>query len=97
MWPDETQERRCWLCGRNGIGDPLEEHHIFQGSNRNNSTKYGLTVYLCGKRCHREGKESVHRCRETRDRLMRWGQQKAMEEQGWSVEDFIRVFGKNYL
>lgn len=94
---NEYGERRCWRCGKNGFDDPLEEHHIFQGSNRKNSTKYGLTVYLCGKNCHREGKYSVHRCRETRDELMRYGQKKVMEEQGWDVEKFIEVFGKNYL
>ena len=90
-------DKKCWICGRNGNGDPLEEHHIFQGSNRSNSTKYGLTVYLCGSRCHREGKYSVHKCRETRDRLMKYGQEKAMIEQGWDVEKFIEVFGKSYI
>lgn len=90
-------EKRCWLCGRNGNGDPLEEHHIFQGPNRDLSTKYGLTVYLCGNRCHRLGPNAVHQNRETRDRLMAWGQKKVMEEQGWTVDDFIRIFGKNFI
>ena len=92
-----AENKRCFLCGRNGNDDPLEEHHIFQGSNRDKSTKYGLTVYLCGNRCHREGKKSVHKCRETRDELMRYGQEKVMREQGWDVDKFIEVFGKNYL
>lgn len=35
----------CWLCGRWGH---LEEHHIFGGAYRKKSTKYGLTVFLCG-------------------------------------------------
>ena len=30
-------------------------------------------------------------------RLRRWGQEKAMAEQGWSIDDFRRVFGRNYL
>lgn len=41
-------ERVCWLCGRNGNGDPLECHHIFGGAMRKKSEKYGLKVYLCG-------------------------------------------------
>ena len=90
-------DRKCWLCGRNGAGDPLERHHIYQGALRNKSEKYGLVVYLCGNSCHRNGKYAVHRCRETRDMLMQWGQKKAMEEQGWSVEQFREVFGKNFL
>ncbi|MGN0474409.1 MAG: hypothetical protein ACI4IJ_04900 [Acutalibacteraceae bacterium] len=31
------------------------------------------------------------------DELHRWGQRKAMIEQGWSVDEFVRQFGKNYL
>lgn len=87
----------CWLCGRNGTGDPLEEHHIFGGASRKKSEKYGLTVYLCGNRCHREGAQSAHRCRETREKLRRYGQKKVMDEQGWDEERFIREFGRNYL
>lgn len=90
-------DRKCWLCGRNGAGDPLERHHIYQGALRNKSEKYGLVVYLCGNSCHRNGKYAVHRCRETRDMLMQWGQKKAMEEQGWDIEQFREVFGKNFL
>lgn len=93
----EYDGRRCWLCGRNGLGDPLERHHIFQGALRDKSEKYGLVVYLCGDSCHRNGKKAVHRCRETRDDLMRYGQEKAMREQGWTVEQFREVFGKNFL
>lgn len=29
--------------------------------------------------------------------LKQLGQQKAMEYYGWSIEDFIRIFGRNYL
>ena len=90
-------DRKCWLCGRNGAGDPLERHHIYLGALRNKSEKYGLVVYLCGNSCHRNGKYAVHRCRETRDMLMQWGQKKAMEEQGWDIEQFREVFGKNFL
>lgn len=48
-------DKRCFLCGRNDSGDPLERHHIFGGANRKKSEKYGLVVYLCGNRCHRNG------------------------------------------
>ena len=54
-------------------------------------------MYLCGNRCHRLGKEAVHNNAETMRRLKQWGQQKLMDENGWTVEDFIREFGKNYL
>ena len=89
--------RCCALCGRNGMNDPLEEHHIFGGANRKKSEKYGLVVYLCGNRCHREGAQAVHRNARTQEKLHIQGQLQAMREQGWSVEDFRREFGKNYL
>ena len=89
--------QRCFLCGRNGAGDTLEEHHIFPGSLRKKSEEYGLTVMLCGSRCHRNGKKSAHRCRETQLQLKRWAQQKAMEENGWTLDDWRKEFGKSYL
>ena len=92
-----AQERRCALCGRNGVGDPLEEHHIFGGANRKKSEEYGLTVWLCGNRCHREGAEAVHRNARSQEKLHIMGQLKAMREQGWTKEEFRAVFGKNYL
>lgn len=89
--------KKCALCGRNGWGDPLERHHIFGGPYRKKSEKYKLVVYLCGNRCHRNGEKAAHRCKETQDLLRRAGQRKAMCEQGWTVEQFIEEFGKNYL
>lgn len=89
--------RECFLCGRNGNGDPLELHHIFGGANRWKSDKYGLTVWLCGRRCHRLGEFSAHQNADVMDYLHRYGQQKAMLKNNWNIEDFIKVFGKNYL
>ena len=89
--------QQCFLCGRNGTTDPLDAHHIFGGANRKLSERYGLVVPLCHFRCHESGPKAVHRCRETMDALRAWGQEKAMREQGWSIEDFRRVFGRNYL
>ena len=87
----------CFLCGKNGWSDKLDRHHIFNKHNRNKSEKYGLVVYLCHNECHIFGKNSVHMNRDVDLKLKQYGQQKAMEEQGWSKEDFIKVFGKNYL
>lgn len=85
----------CWLCGKWGH---LEKHHIFGGNpNRKLSEKYGLTVLLCGESCHRNGEKAAHKCAETAQRLHEYGQLKFMQEQKASVEDFRRVFGKNYL
>lgn len=89
--------KACWLCGRNGAGDPLDKHHLFSGAYRKKSEKYGLTVYLCHNRCHIFGPNAAHRNKDTMQQLHEYGQRKAMKEQGWTPEDFIREFGKNYL
>ena len=64
------EEKRCWLCGRNGAEDPLDVHHIFGGANRKLSDRFGLTVYLCHERCHIFGPEAAHRSGETAERLL---------------------------
>ena len=89
--------RKCFLCGRNGNGDRLERHHIFGGARRQLSEKYGLVVPLCGERCHRNGAYSAHKNAEVADYLHRYGQRKAMQENGWTAEQFAEIFGKNYL
>lgn len=92
-----SDERKCFLCGRNGSSDKLDRHHIFGGANRKKSEKYSLVVDLCHYNCHIFGDNAVHRNKENRLKVQRWGQKKVMEEQGWTIEDFIKEFGKNYL
>ena len=89
--------KKCFLCGRNGNGDRLERHHIFGGARRPLSEKYGLVVDLCGNRCHRLGEYSAHQNAEVAAFLHKYGQRKAMTEQGWTTAEFIRKLGKNYL
>lgn len=86
-------ERRCFFCGETAF---LERHHIFGGADRKKSEKYGLCVYLCH-RHHNEPPDGVHFNRERMDYLRRYGQQMAMLMNAWTVEDFIREFGRNYL
>ena len=87
----------CFLCGRNGVSEPLDRHHIFGGPYRKKSEKYGLVVHLCHFSCHIFGPNAVHRDKDVMLYLHRYGQKKAMEENGWATEDFIREFGRNYL
>lgn len=91
----------CYLCGREpywtgAVVDRLEEHHIFGGPRRKASEKYGLKVYLHGIKCHREGEDSAHRSRVTRMALQA-SAQKRFEEVYGSREEFVKIFGKNYL
>ena len=89
--------KKCFLCGRNGNGDRLERHHIFGGANRWKSEELGLVVLLCGERCHRLGPYSVHQNSKVMQYLHEYGQKKAMEEQKWNITEFRSVFGKNYI
>ncbi|MEG1016828.1 MAG: hypothetical protein RSE36_03360 [Oscillospiraceae bacterium] len=89
----ERKMKRCFIC-RSWCY--TERHHIFGGALRGKSQRYALTVDLCPQ-CHRTAPASAHRCAETAQLLHEYGQRKAMEENGWTTEDFRREFYKNYL
>jgi hypothetical protein len=84
-------EKECFFTG---FRQWLERHHIFGGSNRKHSEKYGLWVYL-EHHMHNEPPEGVHHNRERDLALKRIGQ--AAFERTHSREKFMRIFGKNYL
>ena len=84
---------QCFLCGATRW---LEWHHVFGGALKKKSEKYGLMVRLCHY-CHNEPPYGVHQNSYRRRKLQAFAQEKAMQEYGWSVEDFIKEFYKNYL
>ena len=93
----QPNKEHCYLCGRNASADyyGLDEHHCLHGTaNRKLSEKYGLKVYLCHDRCHLNG---VHKSAEIDKKLKAEAQRIAMEHYGWSVEEFIKIFGKSYI
>lgn len=84
----------CMRCQRWG---DIEMHHIFQGNPlRKKATKYKLTVPLC-RGCHQFANDSAHKSREYRENLRKYAEAKLMTELGWTKEQFIVEFGKNYL
>lgn len=87
----------CFLCGGNCNLEPLDKHHVFGGPRRQLSEDYGLTVYLHHSKCHIFGKKSAHKNRETALRLKIFAQKEAMQRYGWTLADFIRIFGKSYI
>lgn len=89
--------RTCFLCNRTETCyNRLETHHIYQNANRNKSEQYGLTVLLCAN-CHRLKPWAAHKSGKTMKYLHQYGQQKAMQQFGWSVDEFREIFGANYL
>ena len=86
-------EGNCELCGKWGH---LEVHHIFFGTGKRKlSDQYGAVINLC-RECHREGKHRMHRSRYHCLQVQEREQRRLMAEYGWSVQDFIKIFGKNY-
>ena len=71
--------------------------HIFGGPFRDKSERYDLVVYLCHNSCHIFGEYAAHRNPDTMDALHKYGQELAMAENGWTVQQFITEFGRNYL
>lgn len=80
----------CEICG--GYCDRLEKHHVFGGCRRQTSDKYGAVMYLCHGCHHDVTDENI----DTK-RLKSMKQREIMAANGWSINDFIRVFGRNYL
>jgi hypothetical protein len=83
-------DKECWVCGHTY---PIETHHIFGAANRKNSEKYGLKVYLC--KAHHTGDNGVHFNKRLDLELKRMAQGYFEEEYGH--DEFMRVFGRNYL
>lgn len=77
-------EPYCVLCG----SPYIQLHHIFEGRNRKNSTKYGMIVPLC--RYHHEW---VHK---TNYKKFKQEAQKEFEKTH-TRDEFIKIFGKNYI
>lgn len=81
----------CFVCGEKRN---LEEHHIFQGSNRSLSEHYGLKVMLCH-RCHNEPPEGAHFNNALRRELHAVGQ--LAFEKKYGPEKFMNEFGRDYI
>lgn len=89
----QTGEKVCYVCGttRN-----IHDHHIFFGNpNRMLSEKYGLKVFLCAYHHNMSG-EGVHFNKDLDTYLKRLGQMRFEEVHG-NREDFMAIFGRNYL
>ena len=83
------QNNECYLCGS---GYMLECHHIFGGiANRKISERVGLTVLLCHN-CH----ERLTRIDYSANTYLKELGQKEYEKTH-TREEFIKLFGKNYL
>lgn len=87
-------EKECYITGSSYN---LHEHHIIYGNGlRKLSEKYGLKVWLRAD-WHNMSDYGVHFNKALDLKLKQMAQKKAMKYYGWSVEDFIEIFGKSYI
>lgn len=71
-------------------------HEVFFGPYRQKSIDLGLVVFLTPED-HNMSTHGVHFNRKFDLYLKRIGQRTAMQAYGWTIDDFIRAFGRNYL
>lgn len=92
----QKDRETCFICGRNASADyyGLDEHHVYFGANHKKSEQYGLKIYICHNNCHLCG---VHKNAKLNKKVQAFVQKKAMEHYGWTVEEFIGIFGRNYI
>lgn len=92
-----AKDGSCYLCNLLGT-KPLdayrEEHHVFNGPNRQISEHYGLKVYLCISH-HTIGFDAVHNNAAHMLMLKKEGQKAFIKK--YPNKDFRDIFGKNYL
>lgn len=88
-----SNEKRCIFCDTTV---DLHRHHIFFGNGRRElSEKYGCWAFVCAKH-HNMSNMSVHR-NKTFDLSLKELCQAEWEKYYGSREEFIRIFGRNYL
>lgn len=87
-----SDRHECVLCGR--TTGKLDRHEIWGGALRQKSKNFGCWCYLCHEPCHLT---EVHKNADTRRSLRRVCQPLAMERYGWTTDEFIKRFGRNYL
>lgn len=81
----------CYVCG----SPYVQAHHVIYGTaNRQISDRYGYIVPLCAE--HHTGRVGAHHNKDLNMHLKRMAQRHFEEHEG-TREDFIRIFGKNYI
>lgn len=86
-----TDLRHCWKCG---TPNNIHIHHMMHGSYRKLADKYGLIIPLCA-RHHNMSNEGVHFDHAFDEEVKKLAQTKF--ELIYGHEEWMRVFGRNYL
>lgn len=79
-------EREPWLV----------RHEVFHGTNRKKSIELGLYVFITPA-AHNMANYGVHFNRPFEKHLQEVSQRRAMDYYGWSLDDWMKIIGRNYL
>ena len=90
--PVPIGEHKCFACGKTKY---LEIHHVYPGVNRTNSSIYKCVEWACNTH-HRSQPDGVHGGNYDLDQMLKKKWQLKLMNTVMSMEDFIRIFGKNY-
>ena len=74
----------------------LVRHEVFHGPNRKTSIRYGLYVFLTPE-FHNMSDFAVHYNRPFEEYLQAVSQRRAMVYYGWTLRDWMRIIGRNYI
>lgn len=84
----------CLVCGNTYN---LHIHEVFFGANnRENSIREKLCISLCSFH-HNMSDKGIHFNKEFDLMIKKWAEKKWLEKNNKTIEDFIKIFGKNYL
>ncbi len=81
----------CFICKSDYM---LETHHLMNGAYKKSAEKYGLLIKVCPN-CHTLAPTAIHRDSSLLKKLKRIGQEHF--EQTHTREEFMKIFGRNYL
>lgn len=84
-------EKKCFMCGKT---EGLHKHHVYGASNRKWSEQYGLWIWLCPPH-HNMSDQGVHFNKPLDTQIKQIAQREF--EDTYTHEDFMRIFGRNYL
>lgn len=88
------ENKECFICKTK---KSLHSHHIFFGKGcRQLSEEHGLKIWLCPMH-HVGSKNGVHFNKSFDNELKSMAEQVWLETNSKTKDDFIKVFGKNYL
>jgi len=86
------KEKKCFVCGMDNV---LHKHHIYAGvANRPLSEKYGCWVWLCPYH-HNMSNHGIHADIELDKKIKQICQERF--EETHTREEFMQIFGRNYL